>query len=142
MAFVNLLQAIYPVGSVYISATNISPANTIGGTWQQVTDKYLYATTAPASIGGSSSHSHSLSKNGGACIDVIGKKGSGSTYWLNFLTVATSLVFSPQYANAYLVDRQNDSTETGQHAVALIGNTDTTTYQPIYYGICMWIRTA
>lgn len=36
MAFINLLTAVYPVGSVYFSTINDSPAKTIGGTWQAI----------------------------------------------------------------------------------------------------------
>ena len=36
MAFINLLTAVYPVGSVYFSTINNSPANIIGGTWQAI----------------------------------------------------------------------------------------------------------
>lgn len=36
MAWINLLQIIYPVGSYYISATAASPASIMGGTWSQI----------------------------------------------------------------------------------------------------------
>lgn len=143
MAFVNLLQAVYPVGSVYISAIDTSPASTIGGTWEQVTNRYLYATTIPASLGGSSTHSHSLSTNGGACIDIIGEAGNGSTYWVNVLSKSSGKTFDIQYNAAYLVNNKNNSTITNQqHAIALMGDTDNSNYQPAYYGICTWVRTA
>lgn len=35
--FVNLLDIIYPVNSIYITASGISPATSIGGTWTQIT---------------------------------------------------------------------------------------------------------
>lgn len=37
MAFVNLLQAVYPVGSVYLSTVGTSPSSIIGGTWVAMT---------------------------------------------------------------------------------------------------------
>lgn len=39
--FVNLLDIIYPVGSVYISFHSTSPAFSIGGIWSQITGKVL-----------------------------------------------------------------------------------------------------
>lgn len=36
MAWKNLLEFVYPVGSVYFSTINNSPAKTIGGTWQTI----------------------------------------------------------------------------------------------------------
>lgn len=35
--FVNLLEVVYPVGSVYLTAQSTSPATTFGGTWSKVT---------------------------------------------------------------------------------------------------------
>lgn len=44
MAFINLLQAVYPVGAVYISTVDTSPSSLIGGTWTQVKGATLAAT--------------------------------------------------------------------------------------------------
>lgn len=35
--FVNLLDIIYPVASMYITTSNVSPATTVGGTWTKIT---------------------------------------------------------------------------------------------------------
>lgn len=40
------LDVIYPVGSVYISLQNKSPANFLGGVWQAIEGGVLYATTS------------------------------------------------------------------------------------------------
>lgn len=44
MAFVNLMETLYPVGAVYISTSSTSPATLIGGTWSQVKGCMLAAT--------------------------------------------------------------------------------------------------
>lgn len=54
MAFTNLLAAMYPVGSVYLSTTSTSPSSTIGGTWTQVKGATLAATGANSFAGGAS----------------------------------------------------------------------------------------
>lgn len=54
MAFTNLLTAMYPVGSVYLSTTATSPSSTIGGTWTQVKGATLAATGANSFAGGAS----------------------------------------------------------------------------------------
>lgn len=41
MAWINILNVIYPVGSVYFSTINTSPASIIGGTWSQLTGGML-----------------------------------------------------------------------------------------------------
>lgn len=56
--FVNLLDIIYPVGSIYFSTSGISPASSIGGTWTQIKDAVIAASgstysSAAARYGGS-----------------------------------------------------------------------------------------
>ncbi len=52
-----ILNRVYPVGSVYISFVHNSPANFIGGVWEQLTDAFLYASTSNIGIrGGEASH--------------------------------------------------------------------------------------
>lgn len=56
--FVNLLDIIYPVGSMYFSTSDVSPASTVGGTWEQITDAVIAASgstysSAVANYGGS-----------------------------------------------------------------------------------------
>ena len=36
MAFVNLGQVVYPIGSIYMSTNSTSPANIFGGSWSQI----------------------------------------------------------------------------------------------------------
>lgn len=68
--FVNLLDIIYPVGSVYISTNTASPSNSIGGTWTAINNAILAASgsdyTTQSGFGGDKamtvkqmpSHSH------------------------------------------------------------------------------------
>lgn len=51
MAFTNLLEVVYPVGSIYISTLSTSPAEIIGGTWVQLTDAVLRAAEEVGYIG-------------------------------------------------------------------------------------------
>ena len=39
--FVNLLDIVYPVGSIYITTTENSPADSIGGTWVKIEGRFL-----------------------------------------------------------------------------------------------------
>lgn len=56
--FVNLLDIVYPVGSVYITFSDISPVDSVGGSWEKIDNKFLYATSTPNQTGGSLKHSH------------------------------------------------------------------------------------
>lgn len=54
-----LLDKIYPVGCIYQSASSTSPASFLGGTWEQIKDRFLLAagdTYAAGSTGGEASH--------------------------------------------------------------------------------------
>ena len=55
----SVLDLIYPVGSIYMSAGNVSPKTFLGGTWQQIQGRFLLAAdgTYPAgSTGGEAAH--------------------------------------------------------------------------------------
>ena len=55
--FVNLMDIIYPIGSVYISFNSTSPAASIGGTWELLDNVFLYGTSGTIGVkGGESNH--------------------------------------------------------------------------------------
>ena len=41
--WINLLEVVYPIGSIYQSTKSTSPSQLIGGTWEQITEKFLFA---------------------------------------------------------------------------------------------------
>ena len=64
-SFVNLLDVVYPVGSVYMSTNSISPATLVGGTWTQVKDMFLLgagSSYAAGSTGGETEHTLTVSE--------------------------------------------------------------------------------
>lgn len=54
-SFVNLLDVIYPVGSVIHTFSSVSPASTVGGTWTAITT-FLYGSTTSGETGGEENH--------------------------------------------------------------------------------------
>ena len=75
---VNVLENIYPVGSIYMSVLSTNPGTIFGGSWEQIQDKFLLAcgtNYANGSTGGEAthvlttsempSHTHSISSSGG-----------------------------------------------------------------------------
>lgn len=57
----NIYDAIYPVGSIYISVNNINPGTLFGGVWQQLKDRFLLAAGdiyQNGTWGGSSTNTH------------------------------------------------------------------------------------
>ncbi|KAI5517825.1 phage tail repeat-like family [Trichomonas vaginalis G3] len=80
-----VIQTIYPVGSIYTSMNSTNPETVLGfGTWQQIVDKFLYCANSSKQTGGSKkikeanlpphthtgttnttgNHSHSITKRG------------------------------------------------------------------------------
>lgn len=67
----SILLAAHPVGSYYWSANNTPPSTLFGGTWTQITGRFLYASDTPGATGGSEtvtltvdqipSHTHTFS---------------------------------------------------------------------------------
>ena len=58
-----LLNLLYPVGSIYMSVNNNSPASFIGGSWTRIQDVFPLAagtTYAAGSTGGSATHTMTL----------------------------------------------------------------------------------
>lgn len=50
---------LYPVGSIYMSTENTSPASMFGGTWEQIKDKFLLSagdTYSAGATGGEATH--------------------------------------------------------------------------------------
>ena len=70
-----LVDLIYPVGSIYMSVNNVSPASFLGGSWEQIKDTFLLTAGdkySAGSTGGEATHklteeempSHSHTTNG------------------------------------------------------------------------------
>lgn len=60
--FVNLMDVIYPVGSIYITTNAISPADSIGGTWEQIENCLLAASGDIYNLAGRFSGSDIISR--------------------------------------------------------------------------------
>ena len=68
----DLVDTIYPIGSIYMSVNNTSPSTLFGGTWEQIEDKFLLASGTSYSngaTGGSAdatlvSHNHTTRETG------------------------------------------------------------------------------
>lgn len=63
----SIADFIYPVGSIYMSMNNTSPALLFGGTWLQISGRFLLASKSgtynPGNTGGNTNGLHSLSVN-------------------------------------------------------------------------------
>ena len=59
--FVNLMDVIYPVGSIYITTNATSPVDSIGGTWEKIENCLLAASGDTYNVAGRFSGSNIIS---------------------------------------------------------------------------------
>lgn len=70
--FDDIIDALYPVGSIYMSVRPNDPSELFGGSWERIQDRFLLCAGdayGPGTIGGSAqatlpSHTHTLGSNG------------------------------------------------------------------------------
>ena len=58
-----LVNLIYPIGSIYMSVNNVSPSSFLGGTWEQIQDTFLLCSGSKygaGSTGGEETHTLSI----------------------------------------------------------------------------------
>lgn len=48
----NYWKTIYPVGAIYVSMNDTSPATLFGGTWEKIQNRFLYCSTTSGTTGG------------------------------------------------------------------------------------------
>ena len=78
----------YPVGSIYMSTVNTSPASMFGGTWEQIKDKFLLSAGdnySAGATGGEATHTLTVNEMPRHQHNVYtgGTNGSGSSPSLN-----------------------------------------------------------
>ena len=142
-----ILAAVYPVGSIYLSAVATSPATLFGfGTWVQLQSRMLIgagSTYAGGTTGGSAtaalaaanlaSHTHPISSDAHTHVvgvDHLGPSG-GSTYWICHATGVPG-------ADSTVITSSDSHTHT---ATATGSGTAFSVLNP-YLAVYMWQRTA
>lgn len=132
-SFVNLLDIVYPVGSVYMSTNSTSPATLVGGTWTQVKDMFLLgagSSYAAGDTGGEVEHTLTVSEMPSHNHDLKG--------CLDGTTAAVS--------NAGNRWEQNTSTTSEKwwdsRFVMNTGGGAAHNNMPPYYTVYIWYRTA
>lgn len=128
--FVNLLDIVYPVGSMYFSVNNVSPASSVGGTWEQIKDAVLSAS--------GDSYSTTVDTFGGNKAITVNQMPAHK-HDMNYSLSGTNLSIPSNTGNWYVFTSQfawicpnNPVNSTG-------GGQD---YIPYHYSINVWKRTA
>lgn len=122
----NVLDVIYPVGSIYMSVKSTSPASLFGGTWTQLKDRFLLGAGSSYTAGNTSgsksttlkeanlpAHTHGLrsttvsvgSSGGVKDITVLSTSSSSSESYITSTGSATSFTNMPPYLVVYMWKR-------------------------------------
>lgn len=129
----SLADAVYPVGSIYMSVNSTDPGALFGGTWSRIQGRFLLAAGggySAGSTGGEAEHTLSVSEMPSHSHQA---KASGST--LRF-----------EYTGAYLGIPEggvyNDSLYTATSTVQSTGGSQAHNNMPPYIAVYVWERTA
>ena len=135
----DMVDLIYPVGSIYMSVNSTSPATLFGGTWEQMKDKFLLGagdTYSNGSTGGSAdatlvSHNH--------------QQASGEYFVTSDKSEANNTRVTYSSTGNRLVDGQTDTSTSSFHhrlSTTTEGSSGTGANMPPYLTVYMWKRTA
>lgn len=130
----DLIDVIYPVGSIYMSVNSVNPSTLFGGTWEQIEDKFLLASGTSysnGSTGGSAdavvvSHNHSYNRKYALTTD-----GEGVTRVSTAGQTGTKVPNLLQSTDPIYRNKINNSGEDG-----------TGKNMPPYLAVNIWKRTA
>lgn len=125
--FVNLLDIIYPVHSMYITTSSTSPASSIGGTWTQITGGACIAADNGTS-GYTGSKKISISQMPRHNHPLVNNLGCGWEY----NSTAGDKLYYGRYNSGRILREFGDSALTGEGK----------DYIPYSYACKVWVRTA
>lgn len=153
----DILDTIYPIGSIYMSVNNTNPATIFGGTWEQIKDRFLLAcgnTYSNGLYGGEASHtltvgempSHTHTQNSHTHTQNSHDHGVGITTAAVSATWKSDYNAFPIYRSGYSGQRRSDGTTASNNATTATnqntGGGSAHNNMPPYFAVYMWKRTA
>ena len=148
----DLIDTIYPVGSIYMSVSNTSPSILFGGTWEQIKDKFLLSsgdTYNNGATGGSANavvvshnhtqnaHQHGTDYNNYAFV-VTEKTDGSSNKRVTAVSSGSTYVPTDTSARFHNYSKTNAQTPT----INSQGESGTGKNMPPYLAVNVWKRTA
>lgn len=125
-----MLQMIYPVGSIYLSVNDTSPAAFLGGTWERIKDTFVLAAGDKYEAGSTGGEdAHKLTQDECGTSAHTHPTGSHShTYYRPYSTsdshtLTTSQI--PSHYHSFTGSSHSHSTGNGMHNAFLVTNSST-----------------
>lgn len=143
---IDVLKKLYAVGSIYMSVNSTSPASLFGGTWEQITEKFLLASSQLPTADNPNPTRTYIEKNSGGSASVtltknnlpntleVGQNKSGVEKW-----ISGCLWNNQAYANeAWVVTQKSYLNDVGNNYIYNQPHDN----MPPYYVVNIWRRTA
>lgn len=139
-----VFDLVYPVGSIYITVSEVSPAVLFGGEWEQLTDRFLVGaggTWLVEETGGASTHSHTLESG-------FAKFSPNLTAEYSYATRKTGIPTAQAWQDEYRCTKSDEVWSKPSNpynmttAIALGGSTDKSSNLPPFIAVYMWKRIA
>lgn len=128
---VNIKLDPYPVGAIYISVNDTSPASLFGGTWEVINDRFLLA--------GSAAHYKYGSTGGAATVTLTKDQMPQHQHQFSRVPITTNELTT---GNNYYTERSTTSGKLVNQNTETQGNTKAHNNMPPYLSVYMWKRTA
>lgn len=159
----SLLDAIYPIGSIYMSTNDVSPQTFLGGYWDKIKGRFLLAAAEEEDIGtepdesvcyrvggatgGSERVTLTANQSGQRALTITGGGHAHSVKYRNDLKTAStgdSRRFGPYAASSSgtAYSPVTSSSETHTHSVSAQNATESHGNMPPYLAVHMWERVA
>ncbi|MCD8309492.1 MAG: hypothetical protein LUD19_06530 [Clostridia bacterium] len=146
----DILNTLYPVGSIYISTSETSPASFLGGGWSQLTDNFLVgagSTFSAGATGGSKTHTHALGLSCFGHLYLYDTTRRLEYYYFcpsdETLKTNTKMTFSSTGMTDITRNTSgysSYSSSTSYRGLRLGGYTDSESTLPPYLAVYMWER--
>lgn len=140
----SFLNAIYPVGSIYISVNDTNPGTLFGGTWEQIKDRFLLAcgnTYNNGRTGGRATHTHSTG-NHTLTVDEMPKHNHNAVSTSGVNDTSIKLYPFNMVTQEYSTVDNHVIIPAGGDKPHNHGNTGSANHMPPYLAVYMWKRTA
>ena len=123
----DLLNLIYPVGSIYMSINSTNPSNLFGGTWEQIKDRFLLAcgdTYKNGATGGEATHTLTIDEMPSHSHKLLSNTTQGSSDTISILSTFQG----------------SDENAAFRHS-GYVGGSKAHNNMPPYLAVYMWKRT-